>query len=67
MGLEVGYRFAIGPIQLVPAIEAVAAYCFGCRDPADSSRLMLGAVSELCANRVAIELRADFLRFRFLP
>lgn len=65
-GVDVGYRFAIGPIQLVPTIETVAGYCFGCGDPVDSSRLMLGGVSQLRANRVAIELRADFLRFRFL-
>jgi len=64
-GLDVGYRFAFGPIQLAPLIEANAGYCFECESLADSSRLRLGASSQFRANHVAIDFRADFLRLRF--
>ena len=64
-GLDVGYRFAFGPIQLTPLFEANAGYCFGCGYLADSSRFRLGASSQFRANRVAIDFRADFLRLRF--
>jgi len=64
-GLDVGYRFAFGPIQLAPLIEANAGYCFGCGSLADSSRFRLGASSQFRVNRVAIDFRADFLRLRF--
>jgi len=64
-GLDVGYRFAFGPIQLAPLIEANAGYCFGCGSLADSSRFRLGASSQFRANQVAIDFRADFVRLRF--
>ena len=64
-GVDFGYQFAIGPIQLAPVIEANAVSCFGCGDQADASRFRLIALTQVRANRVAIDLRADFLRLRF--